>query len=78
MSAAQNRFKQARAPSGGSPVQPGVGALLPLAITMGDAAGIGPEIIAKAFRDDPDATKGCFVVGDVPTLRRAAQAIRAA
>ena len=47
------------------------------AITMGDAAGIGPEIIAKAFRDAPDATKGCFVVGDVATLRRAAQAIRA-
>ena len=23
----------------------------PLAITLGDAAGIGPEIIAKAFRD---------------------------
>jgi 4-hydroxythreonine-4-phosphate dehydrogenase len=49
----------------------------PLAITMGDAAGIGPEIIAKAFRDDQDATKGCFVIGDMPTLRRAAQAIRA-
>jgi len=49
----------------------------PFAITMGDAAGIGPEIIAKAFRDAPDATKGCFVAGDVATLRRAAQAIRA-
>ena len=39
----------------------------PLAITMGDAAGIGPEIIAKAFRDAPDATNGCFVAGDMPT-----------
>ena len=77
MSAAPNRFKQASAPSGGSPVQPGVGALLPVAITMGDAAGIGPEIIAKAFRDAPDATKGCFVAGDMAALRRAAQAIRA-
>ena len=44
---------------------------LPLAITMGDPAGIGPEIIAKAFRDAPDLTAGCFAVGDVATLRRA-------
>ena len=48
----------------------------PLAITMGDAAGIGPEIIAKAFRDSPQATRGCFVAGDLATMRRAAQAIR--
>ena len=47
----------------------------PLAITMGDAAGIGPEIIAKAYRDDPAALQGCFVVGDVATLRRAAQVV---
>ena len=46
--------------------------LQPLAITMGDAAGIGPEIIAKAFSDDPTALRGSFVVGDVETLRRAA------
>lgn len=45
--------------------------LKPVAITMGDAAGIGPEIIAMAFRDAPDVTRGCFVVGDVETLRRA-------
>lgn len=44
----------------------------PLAITQGDAAGIGPEIIAKAFRDEPEALRGCFVAGDVATLRRAA------
>ena len=37
----------------------------PLAITLGDAAGIGPEIIAKAFRDAPDALRGCFVAGDL-------------
>jgi len=48
----------------------------PLAITMGDAAGIGPEIIAKAFRDAPEVTRGCFVVGDVATLRRATQLVR--
>lgn len=48
----------------------------PLAITMGDAAGIGPEIIAKAFRDAPEVMQGCFVVGDVATLRRATRLIR--
>jgi len=48
----------------------------PLVITMGDAAGIGPEIIAKAFRDAPEVTRGCFVVGDVATLRRATQLVR--
>lgn len=47
----------------------------PLAITQGDPAGIGPEIVAKAFRDAPADLVGCFVVGDVATLRRAAQAI---
>ena len=44
----------------------------PLLITMGDAAGIGPEIIARAFRDSPADLAGCVVVGDVATLRRAA------
>jgi 4-hydroxythreonine-4-phosphate dehydrogenase len=47
---------------------------LPIAITLGDPAGIGPEIIAKAFRDAPDQTRGCFVVGDVAALRRACAA----
>ena len=46
-----------------------------LAITQGDCAGIGPEIIAKAFRDAPDDLRGCFAVGDLATLRRAAQCI---
>jgi 4-hydroxythreonine-4-phosphate dehydrogenase len=44
---------------------------LPLALTLGDACGIGPEIIAQLFRGD-DAV-GCFVVGDVAVMRRAAQ-----
>ena len=48
---------------------------LPIAITMGDPAGIGPEIIAKAFRDAPEATAGCFVAGDVVAMRRAAACI---
>jgi len=46
-----------------------------IAITQGDPAGIGPEIIAKAFRDAPDVLRGCFVVGDIATLRRAAACI---
>ena len=44
----------------------------PIAITMGDAAGIGPEIVAKAFEQAPALMHGCFVAGDVATLRRAA------
>ncbi len=47
----------------------------PIAITQGDSAGIGPEIIAKAFRDQPALLQGCFVAGDVATLRRGAHAI---
>jgi 4-hydroxythreonine-4-phosphate dehydrogenase len=48
---------------------------LPIAITMGDSAGIGPEIITKVFRDAPQLTAGCFVVGHVPSLRRAAEIV---
>ena len=44
---------------------------------MGDGAGIGPEIIAKAFRDAPADLHGCVVVGDVATLRRAAALVAA-
>ena len=44
---------------------------------MGDGAGIGPEIIAKAFRDAPNDLKACVVVGDVATLRRAAALVAA-
>jgi len=50
----------------------------PIAITLGDPAGIGPEIIAKAFRDAASDLRGCFVAGEVATVRRAAQAIVAA
>ena len=45
---------------------------LPVVITMGDPAGIGPEIIAKAFRDEPGLLAGCVVAGDVAAMRRAA------
>ena len=37
---------------------------------MGDACGIGPEIIAKLFRRPEGA--GCVVLGDVAVMRRAA------
>ncbi len=44
----------------------------PVALTMGDACGIGPEIIAKLFRQGRAA--GCVVLGDVGVMRRAAAA----
>ncbi len=62
---ADTRHPQAAALSSGKP----------LLITMGDPAGIGPEIIAKAFRDAPDLLAGCVVAGDVATLRRAARCV---
>jgi 4-hydroxythreonine-4-phosphate dehydrogenase len=46
-----------------------------IALTLGDAAGIGPEIIAKAFQQAPALMRQCFVAGDVQTMRRAAQLI---
>ncbi|GAA4328968.1 4-hydroxythreonine-4-phosphate dehydrogenase PdxA [Variovorax defluvii] len=48
-----------------------------IAITLGDPAGIGPEIIAKAFRDAPELLQGCFVAGDVGIVRKAAQMLEA-
>ena len=44
----------------------------PILVTMGDAAGIGPEVIAKIWRDHAPDAAGCVVVGDVATMRRAA------
>jgi 4-hydroxythreonine-4-phosphate dehydrogenase len=43
----------------------------PVLITMGDPAGIGSEIIAKAFIQAPQDTADCVVVGDVEVMRRA-------
>lgn len=45
----------------------------PLVISMGDACGIGPEIIAKLWRDE--APRDAVVVGDVTVLRRAVAAV---
>jgi 4-hydroxythreonine-4-phosphate dehydrogenase len=44
---------------------------LPIALSMGDPAGIGPEIIAKAFRERPDLLRQVVVAGDVATMHRA-------
>jgi 4-hydroxythreonine-4-phosphate dehydrogenase len=52
--------------------------LLPLAITPGDPCGIGPEIIARAWRDAPSVTRHCFVAGDVGVMRRAMALVQAA
>ncbi len=42
---------------------------LPVALTMGDPCGIGPEIIVRAL--DQGVPAPCVVIGDVPVLRRA-------
>ena len=49
----------------------------PWLITMGDAAGIGPEIIARAFNDCPGDLARCVVVGDLATMRRATALVAA-
>jgi 4-hydroxythreonine-4-phosphate dehydrogenase len=41
----------------------------PLLLTMGDACGIGPEIIVHAFQRS--AADGCVVVADIGVMRRA-------
>lgn len=49
--------------------------LQPVVITMGDPAGIGPEIVARAFAQEPQLLAGCFVAGDVACMRRGAAAV---
>ena len=47
-----------------------------VAVTMGDPAGIGPEIITKTFADpDFHARNRALVVGDAGMLKRAAQLV---
>ena len=43
---------------------------LPLALTMGDPAGIGPEIILKAFALQPEQMRGVCVVGDLAAMQQ--------
>ena len=47
----------------------------PIAITIGDAAGIGPEIIVKAFLQSPEQFNHCIVVGDKAVMHRAWQVV---
>ena len=49
----------------------------PIAITIGDAAGIGPEIIVKAFCQAPEQFHNCIVVGDKAVMQRAWQVLAA-
>ena len=42
----------------------------PLALTMGDPAGIGPEICAKALASDGDLAADVVVVGDLAAMQR--------
>ncbi len=44
-----------------------------IAISMGDPAGIGPEIVSQVFRRRPEWSRHCVVFGDVACLRRAAE-----
>lgn len=50
----------------------------PIAITPGDPCGIGPEIIARAWVEQPALTQGCFVAGDAGVMRRALALLRLA
>ena len=39
-----------------------------IAITMGDAAGVGPEIILKTMKNYPEYQKNCIVYGAADVL----------
>ena len=44
----------------------------PIALTMGDPCGIGPEIVASLFKPDAGiSSQGLLVIGDVNIMRRA-------
>ncbi len=47
----------------------------PLALTLGDALGIGPEIIVRAWREGRIGP-GVLVIGEPAVLRRAARVLR--
>jgi 4-hydroxythreonine-4-phosphate dehydrogenase len=49
--------------------------LLPIAVTMGDPAGIGPEIIVKLWAEG--GMPAAFVIGDAAILRRAIELLGA-
>ena len=43
----------------------------PIALTMGDPTGIGPEIVVRAFLEQPALMRSCVVVGDIGAMRAA-------
>ena len=54
-----------------TPATPAATPYSPIAISMGDVCGIGPEIIALAYAAQPDLLRGCCVIGDAAIMRRA-------
>jgi len=52
--------------------------VVPVVLTMGDPAGIGPEIIVRAFHEQPALMRQVLVAGDVGSLRRAMKAVACA
>lgn len=54
-----------------APVAPG-----PLLISMGDPAGIGPEIVVRALIERPELRSKAVVAGDEAVLRRAMAVVR--
>jgi 4-hydroxythreonine-4-phosphate dehydrogenase len=47
-----------------------------IAVTMGDAAGVGPEVVVQALLDPSITSKArCLVIGDARRLRRAADVL---
>ena len=47
----------------------------PIAITMGDPAGIGPEIIAMLYKDHAAQMQATVVYGDMAVMRRACELV---
>ncbi|MCU0482186.1 MAG: hypothetical protein MUE54_13405, partial [Anaerolineae bacterium] len=43
----------------------------PIALSMGDVCGIGPEIIVRSYVQHPELLRQCVVIGDVQVLNRA-------
>lgn len=52
--------------------------LPPVAITLGDVCGIGPEVIAKVLLRAPRLRSPCFVIGDPEALARELRGLGAA
>ena len=48
----------------------------PIAITLGDAAGIGPEVVLKTLLNDPQPRHPWVLVGSLWSLQRSAEVLR--